>query len=158
MYEDHHWFRIDRAWFKEDIVKLYGVGNQHLDPDFFLFQFLETVAVLLNTWLDMTHYNDVIMSVGASQITSPTIVYSTVYSGADQRKHQSPASLALVWGFHRWPVNSPHTGPVTWKGFHLMTSSWEICAFGLLHDSCLGSSRPFYRNRYLCTETTIFSY
>ena len=52
MYEDHFWFRIDRAWYKEDIVKLYGVGNQHLDPDFFLFQFLETVAILLNTWLD----------------------------------------------------------------------------------------------------------
>ena len=33
----------------------------------------------------------------ASQITSLTIVYSTVYSGADQRKHQSSASLAFVW-------------------------------------------------------------
>ena len=37
----------------------------------------------------------------ASQITSLTIVYSTVYSDADQRKHQSPASLAFVWGIHR---------------------------------------------------------
>ena len=42
------------------------------------------------------------------QITSLTIVYSTVYSGADQRKHQSFASLAFVRGIHRWPVNS-HT-------------------------------------------------
>ena len=33
------------------------------------------------------HYSDVIMGAIASQITSPTIVYSTVYSGADQRKH-----------------------------------------------------------------------
>ena len=32
--------------------------------------------------------------------------------GADQRKHQSSASLAFVWGIHRWPVNSPHKGPV----------------------------------------------
>ena len=40
------------------------------------------------------HYDDVIMI--ASQITSLTIVYSTVYSGADQRKHQSSASLAFV--------------------------------------------------------------
>ena len=34
----------------------------------------------------------------ASQITSLTIVYSTVYSDADQRKHQSSASLAFVPG------------------------------------------------------------
>ena len=61
------------------------------------------------------HYNDVIMSSMASQIPSLTIVYSTVYSCADQRKHQSFASLAFVWGIHRWPVNSPHKGPVTWK-------------------------------------------
>ena len=45
------------------------------------------------------------------------IAYSTVYSGADQRKHQSSASLAFVRGIHRWPVNSPHNGPVTRKMF-----------------------------------------
>ena len=50
-------------------------------------------------------------------ITSLTIVYSTVYSGADQRKHQSSASLAFVWGIHQWPVNSPHKWPVTRKMF-----------------------------------------
>ena len=54
------------------------------------------------------HYTDVIMSAMSSQITSPTSVYSTVYSGVDQRKHQSSASLAFVRGIHRWPVNSPH--------------------------------------------------
>ena len=37
----------------------------------------------------------------ASQITSLTIVYSTVYSDADQRKHQSSASLTFVRGIHR---------------------------------------------------------
>ena len=42
------------------------------------------------------HYKEVIMSVMASQITSLTIVYSTFYSGVDQRKHQRSASLALV--------------------------------------------------------------
>ena len=52
-----------------------------------------------------------------SQITSLTIVYSTVYSGVDQRKHQNSASLAFVLGIHRWPVNSPHKGPVTQKMF-----------------------------------------
>ena len=45
------------------------------------------------------------------------IVYSIVYSSADQRKHQSSASLALVWGIRRWPVNSPCKGPVTRKMF-----------------------------------------
>ena len=59
------------------------------------------------------HYSDVM----ASQITSLTIVYSTVYSGTDQRKHQSSASLAFVRGIHRWPVNSPRKGPVTLKMF-----------------------------------------
>ena len=63
------------------------------------------------------HHNDVIMSAIASQITSPTIVYSIVYSGADQRKHQSSASLAFVRGIHRWPMNSPHKEPVTRKMF-----------------------------------------
>ena len=62
-------------------------------------------------------YNDVIMGVIASQITNLTIVYSTVYSDADQRKHQSSASLAFVRGIHRWTVNSPHKWPVTRKMF-----------------------------------------
>ena len=63
------------------------------------------------------HYGDVIMGAIASQITSLTIVYSTVYSDADQRKHQSSASLAFVRGIHRGPVNSPHKWPVTRKMF-----------------------------------------
>ena len=58
---------------------------------------------------DDTHYNDVRMGMMASQITSLTIVYSIVYSGADQSKHQSSASLAFVRGNHRWPVNWPVT-------------------------------------------------
>ena len=68
-------------------------------------------------WDIIHHYNDVIMGPMASEITSLTIVYSTVYSGGDQRKHQSFASLAFVWGIHRWPVNSPHKEPVTRKMF-----------------------------------------
>ena len=59
------------------------------------------------------------MSAIASQITSLTIVYSTVYSGADQRKHQSSLSLAFVRGIHQWPVNSPHKEPVTRNFFPL---------------------------------------
>ena len=68
------------------------------------------------------------MGVMASQITSLTIVYSTVYS--DQRKYQSSASPAFVQGIHRWPVNSPHKCPVTRKMFPFDVimhefSTWE---------------------------------
>ena len=63
------------------------------------------------------HYGDVMMGAIASQITNLTMVYSTIYSDADQRKHQSSASLAFVWGIHRGPVNSQHKWPVTRKMF-----------------------------------------
>ena len=63
------------------------------------------------------HYNDVIMSAMASQITGLSIVCSTVYSVADQRKHQSSASLAFVMGIQLRPVNFPLKGPVTRKMF-----------------------------------------
>ena len=68
-------------------------------------------------WFMFCHYSDVIMGRIASQITSLASVYSTVYSGEDQRKHQSSASLAFVRGIHRRLVNSPHKGPVTRKMF-----------------------------------------
>ena len=70
-----------------------------------------------HTAKSLRHDYDVIMDTMASQITSLTIVYSTVHAGADQRKHQSSASLAFVRGVHRWPVNSPHKWPVTRKMF-----------------------------------------
>ena len=76
------------------------------------------VRLLLKTWrytVVTHHYNDVIMGAMASQITSLTIVYSTVYS--DQPKYQRSASLAFVRGIHRWRVNSPHKWPVTRKMF-----------------------------------------
>ena len=63
------------------------------------------------------HYSDAIMSAMASKFAGVTIVYTTVCSGADQRKHQSSAPLAFMRGIHRWPVNSPHKGPVTRKMF-----------------------------------------
>ena len=70
-----------------------------------------------NHYFGAPHYGDVIMATMASQITSLTIVYSTVYSGADQRKHQSSASLAFVRGIPRGPLNSPHKWSVTRKMF-----------------------------------------
>ena len=72
---------------------------------------------LISLWLIFKHYGDVIMGATASQIISLTVFYSTVYSDADQRKHQSSASLAFVWRIHRGPVNSPHKWPVTRKMF-----------------------------------------
>ena len=79
-----------------------------------------------NTW----HYSDVIMGRIASQITSLTIVYSIVYSGVDQRKHQSSSSLAFVRGIHRRPMNSPHKWPVTRKKF-----PFDDFIMGALHMS-----------------------
>ena len=76
-----------------------------------------SMRIITRRTLPIMHYNDVIMSTMASQITSLTIVYSSVYSGADQRKHQSSVSLAFVTGLHRWPMNSPHKGPVTRRLF-----------------------------------------
>ena len=47
--------------------------------------------------------------------------------GPTSKKHQSPRYWPFVRGIHRWPVNSPHKGPVTLKkSFHLMTSSWNM--------------------------------
>ena len=77
------------------------------------------------SWLTLQHYVDVIMTTMASQITSLTVVYSIVYSDADQRKHQSSASLAFVWGFHRDRWIPRTTGQLRGKCFHLMTSSWS---------------------------------
>ena len=82
----------------------------------------------LNAETAAWHYGDVMMGTMASQITSLTIVYATVYSGADLRKHQSSASLAFVSGIHRGPVNSPHKWSVTRKMFPfddvIMTAAW----------------------------------
>ena len=63
------------------------------------------------------HYDDVMMSAIASQITSLAIVYSIFNSDEDQRTHQGSASPAFVRGIHRRPVNSPHKWPVTRKIF-----------------------------------------
>ena len=82
-----------------------------IDIDIFLLRFLINVFLMANLKTvsiglisGITHYDDVIIGAMASEITSHTIVYSTVYSDADQREHQSSASQAFVWG------NSPGTG------------------------------------------------
>ena len=76
-----------------------------------------------------------------------TIVYSTVHSGADQRKHQSSASLAFVRGIQRWPVNYPHKGPVTRKMFPLddviMNYLSQWCHISVMVSWFAGSSAIF---------------
>ena len=67
------------------------------------------------------------MSAMSSPICSFTMVYSTVYSSADQRKHQSSVSLAFVRGIHRWPANSPHKRPVTRKLFPFDDVIMQFC-------------------------------
>ena len=93
------------------------------------------------------HYIDAIMTTMASQITSLTVVYATVYSDTDQRKHQGSKQLALVWGIHR-DRGIPRTkGQLRGKCFHLMTSSWKHsrttphtspfrASYGLFFRSC----------------------
>ena len=92
-------------------------------------QFIKESAFLHEKTL--YHYSDVIMGTMASQLTSLTIVYSTVYSGAGQRKHQS--SLAFVRRIHRWPVNSPHKGPVTRK----MLPFDDVIMFQAVNDAVI---------------------
>ena len=112
----------------------------------------------------------------ASQITSLTILYPIAYSGADQRKHQSSALIAFVQGIHRWPLNTPHKGPVTWKIFpfddviiatlHRNTNHvhnvWGILPQMFIHIAkTLGSisvrhrSNTFASDRYQMCMTTI---
>ena len=97
----------------------------------------------------MYHYNDVIMNTVTSQITGLTIVYSTVYSGADQGKHQSSASLAFVWGIHRGAVNSPHKGPVTRNIFPFHDVIMTVSHTLLVRFSYITSP-------ILCIASTIF--
>ena len=103
----------------------------------------------------LLQYTDVITGAIASQITSLTIVYSTVYSDADQRKYQSSASLAFVWRIHRGPVNSPHKVPVTRKMFPFddvimrspmaMTLLWHHCGICDHHMLSKAKSPPLLK-------------
>ena len=82
------------------------------------------------------------MGAMASQITSLIIVYSTVYLGADERKHQSSASLAFVWRIHRWPVNSPHKWPVT-RNMLPFDDVIIVCMFRKSYSSLMTPELPY---------------
>ena len=95
------------------------------------------------------NYSDVIIGVMASQITGVSIVYSTVCSGTDNRKHQSSAARAFARVIHRRPANSPRKGPVTRKMFqfddaimysqNILVHSLTNCFLTLPTTSMLGS-------------------
>ena len=87
------------------------------------------------------------MSAMASQITSHTIVYSTVYSGVDQRTHLSSASLAFVWGIHRWPVASNAENVFIWWRHHAV---WKISYFNSKAEVC--SCGRYYQYVGICSD------
>ena len=88
-----------------------------------------------------SHYNDVIMSMMASQITSLTVVCLIVYTSADQREHQSSASLAFVWGIHRelpaQMASNAENVSIWWRHHEFTSSQWQ---------------RSFYLKSY-CSES-----
>ena len=76
----------------------------------------------------------------ASQITNLTIVYSIVFSDADQRKYQSSAWLAFGRGIHRGPVNSPHKWPVTRKMFPFDDVTMYYVLYNSVHGTAIGKT------------------
>ena len=106
------------------------INNTRFNWNLFLYPIAPSLASNIANKIILLYYCDVIMGVMASQITNLTIVYSTVHSGADQRKHQSSASLAFVRGIHRSPVNCPHKWPVARKIFSFDD---VIMACGAIH-------------------------
>ena len=69
------------------------------------------------------HYSDVTMGAIASQITGLTIVYSTVYSDAHQRKHP-----------RHWPLCGEFTGDVEFPA--QMASNPEYVSIWWRHHVC----------------------
>ena len=102
------------------------------------------------------HYNYVPMGAMAYQITRLMVVYSSVYSGADERKHQSSASLALCGEFtgDRW---IPRTnGQLRGKCFHWMTSSWKFIIWYEYLSCNVRSWRSITKTRYIWKWTISF--
>ena len=99
----------------------------------------------------LINYDDVIMGTMASQITSLTIVYSTVNSGADQSNYQSSSSLAFEWGIHREPENSPHK----WSVMRKMFPFDDVIMFLKLFDIVLSNTTnvPYLSCRFTFVTT-----
>ena len=124
--------KIDRVITAPHCIKtIHRLSNTIWREEFlWYFMLILKMPIGLKNIKDLYHYSDVVMGAMASQIISLAIIYSTVHSGADQRKHQSSASLAFVPGIHRWPVKSPEQmasnaeNVSIWWRHHAMDLSW----------------------------------
>ena len=103
-------------------------------------------------WVLPRHYDDVIMGAIASQISSLTDVYSTVYSDADQRKHQSSASLAFVWGIHRGHIC---TATITWRMGSIIRQKYLFQNHLMSYSTLLFSTKIFRRAQMTCILSSI---
>ena len=106
------------------------------------------------------------MSAMASEITNLTIIYSSLDSGADQRKHQSSASLAFVRGIHWWLVNYPHKGPVNAENVSIRwrhhgrsekrTQAAHTAALTSYHHNTISKERVLWFHSYRRKMAVIF--
>ena len=130
-------------------------GNDISTTHFSLYFYCIARALCKNVfcYCGLAHYIDVIMTTMASQITSLTVVYLTVYSDADQGKHQNSTSLAFVQGIHRDRWIPRTKGQLRGKCFHLMTSSWPIISLRTISMS----RRLSLHQRLKCTAKNIIS-
>ena len=101
----------------------------------FISLFYSQKACNLDHWCFSLLYGDVIMSAMAAQITSVSIVYSTVCSGAHQRNYQRSASLTFVRGIHRWHIRTNNRIVGESKRLDLM---WRRCDVGRMLIPCVG--------------------
>ena len=105
------------AFCKRNVYMCANVWYKMVHPGIFVWCIVGFVKwVNIGMFSHTEHYNGAIVGEMASQIANFTIVCSTVYSDADERKYQTRRHW-LLRAIHRWPVNSPHKGQVTRKLF-----------------------------------------
>ena len=75
---------------------------------------LREVNIQTGTFPLQWRYND---PDGVSNYQPQDCLRKRLFRRRSKIKHHSSASLAFMWGIHRWPVYSPHKGPVTRKMF-----------------------------------------
>ena len=98
-YHNWKWSKWIYQFYLWHVWQVFRLDNSYTHCPPVAWNHFACAVVLPHRW--WKHYNGVIMTTVASQITSLTVVCSIVYSGVDQRKHQSSASLAFVRGIHR---------------------------------------------------------
>ena len=117
-------YRFYRFWqiiLKTFLVRLICVMFILMSPVRWLLQSCVGPCVCKWNEAKLSHYIDVIMTPIASQITSLTVVYSIVYSGADQRKHQTRRHWPLcgeITGTAEFPAqraSNPENVSICWR-------------------------------------------